>query len=92
MRSSFINKRTASAPYQSNTRKGDRKPHRAYEVQLCAQALCLKSMLGHEVPKGFLFYGKARGRMEVVFNSELLELTGETAIAARTMIAAGNRA
>ena len=43
------------------------KPHRADEVQVCAQALCLEEMFGLEIPSGFLFYGETQKRMEVVF-------------------------
>jgi CRISPR-associated exonuclease Cas4 len=71
-------------------KKGRPKPHRADEVQLCAQALCLESMLGYEILKGYLFYGKTRGRKEVIFDSEVRHLTRETAIAVRNMIASGN--
>lgn len=39
---------------------GKPKPHRADEVQVCAQALCLEEMFAIEVPAGFLFYGKPR--------------------------------
>src|SRR5438270_4729689 len=71
-------------------KKGRPKPHSADEVQLCAQALSLESMLGHEVPKGSLFYGKTRARAEVIFDSELRNLTTETAMAVRKMMASSN--
>ena len=38
-------------------KRGKPKLHRADEVQLCAQALCLEEMTGHTVPQGALFYG-----------------------------------
>ena len=46
---------------------GKPKPHRADEVQVCAQALCLEEMFAIEVPAGFLFYGKTQRRFEVPF-------------------------
>lgn len=56
-------------------KRGKPKSHRADEVQLCAQALCLEETLGVPVPEGFLFYGKPRRRTSVPFDSPLRELT-----------------
>ncbi|WP_028239959.1 CRISPR-associated protein Cas4 [Stutzerimonas azotifigens] len=56
-------------------KRGRPKAHRADEVQLCAQALCLESMLGDRVPAGALFYGKTRRRKDVIFDDALRELT-----------------
>src|SRR5690606_1842261 len=39
-------------------KRGRPKVHRADEVQLCAQALCLEAMLGKRVEAGALFYGQ----------------------------------
>jgi CRISPR-associated exonuclease Cas4 len=68
---------------------GRPKAHRADEVQLCAQALCLEEMLGRAVPEGALFYGKTRRRTAVVFDAALRELTVATIDAVRGMVAAG---
>jgi CRISPR-associated exonuclease Cas4 len=38
-------------------KRGKPKIHRADEVQLCAQALCLEEMLGCSIPRGMLYYG-----------------------------------
>ena len=58
-------------PYPIEYKRGRPKPHRADEVQLCAQALCLEEMLELEVPRGALFYGQVRRRTEVFFDQEL---------------------
>ncbi len=60
-------------------KRGKPKAHAADEVQLCAQALCLEEMLGVEIKRGMLYYGKRRRRTEVPFNSNLRTLTRETA-------------
>lgn len=60
-------------------KRGKPKAHRADEVQLCAQALCLEEMLGESIPEGRLFYGQTRRRMDVIFDEELRALTAETA-------------
>ncbi|MDP0983795.1 CRISPR-associated protein Cas4, partial [Klebsiella variicola] len=52
-------------------KRGRPKAHRADEVQLCAQALCLESMLGQPVEAGALYYGEARRRTDVRFDNEL---------------------
>ena len=60
-------------------KRGKPKAHRADEVQLCAQALCLEEMLGESIPEGRLFYGQTRRRMDVIFDEELRALTAESA-------------
>ena len=56
-------------------KRGKPKSHRADEVQVCAQALCLEEMFTTSVPKGLIFYGKSRRRTAVDLNQELRELT-----------------
>jgi len=59
-------------------KRGKPKTHRADEVQLCAQAMCLEEMLGlapGSIPTGRLFYGEKRRRVEVALDRELRELT-----------------
>ena len=60
-----------SQPFPVEYKHGRPKPNRCDEVQLCAQALCLEEMLGVAVPRGAIFYGEPRRRMEVAFNSVL---------------------
>ncbi|MCH6257835.1 CRISPR-associated protein Cas4 [Puniceicoccaceae bacterium K14] len=60
-------------------KRGRPKAHRADEVQLCAQAICLEDMLGKEIRDGQLYYGKNRRRHDVVFDTELRKLVEGTA-------------
>lgn len=76
-------------PFPIEYKRGRPKEHRADEVQLCAQGLCLEAMLGRKVTGGALFYGKTRRRKAVVFDHELCQLTLETILAVREMIRAG---
>lgn len=69
-------------------KRGKPKPHRADEVQLCAQAICLEEAFGVFVPEGALFYGKTRRRQPVAFDDALRDLTARVAADARAMIAA----
>jgi len=74
-------------PYPIEYKRGKPKTHRADEVQLCAQALCLEAMLQTNVPEGALFYGEVRRRHNVPFDAELRALTQQTILACRAIIA-----
>lgn len=65
--------------YPVEYKRGRPKAHRADEVQLCAQAICLEEMTGHEVPEGALFYGARRRRSVVKFDATLRALTQSVA-------------
>jgi CRISPR-associated exonuclease Cas4 len=76
-------------PYPVEYKRGKPKPHRADEVQLCAQAICLEEMFACPVPAGALFYGTTRRRTPIIFDETLRALTASVAAAVRTTIAAG---
>ena len=76
-------------PFPVEYKRGRPKAHRADEVQLCAQAICLEEMLGRAVPTGALFYGQTRRRTEVAFDADLRALTATLAAQASAMIRAG---
>lgn len=68
-------------------KRGKPKAHRADEVQLCAQALCLEEALGVSIVEGRLFYGQTRRRTDVLFDLPLRGLTRETARRLHELIA-----
>ena len=70
-------------------KRGRPKRHRADEVQLCAQAVCLEEMLEQRIPEGALFYGRSRRRASVTFDPELRDLTAQTAHEVRGLIDSG---
>lgn len=76
-------------PFPVEYKRGKPKAHRADEVQLCAQAICLEEAFGEAVPEGALFYGETRRRLSVAFDAPLRALTAQVAADARAMIAAG---
>lgn len=76
-------------PYPVEYKRGKPKVHRADEVQLCAQALCLEEMLGVAIPEGALFYGEPRRRTVVVFDTELRALTESVAREAHALLREG---
>jgi CRISPR-associated exonuclease Cas4 len=71
--------------YPVDYKRGRPKAHHADEVQLCAQCLCLESMLHTLIPEGALFYGETRRRVTVAFDGVLRQLTIDTIKAVRAM-------
>ncbi|HXT06709.1 MAG TPA: CRISPR-associated protein Cas4 [Roseiarcus sp.] len=71
-------------------KRGKPKLHRADEVQLCAQGLCLEEMTGHAVPAGALYYAETKRRVAVPFDADLRRLT-ETTIADLAAVLASRR-
>lgn len=76
-------------PFPIEYKRGKAKLHRADEVQLCAQALCLEEMTGLDVPAGAIFYAETKRRVIVPFDAELRSLTEETITALAVILATG---
>ncbi len=76
-------------PYPVEYKRGRPKAHRADEVQLCAQALCLEEMFGVPVPAGALFYAQTNKRLVVAFDPDLRALTIRIAAETGAMFTAG---
>ena len=79
-----------SVPFPVEYKRGRPKAHRADEVQLCAQAICLEEMMDLDVPEGALFYGARRRRQSVFFDDALRGLTARVAAEARATMASGH--
>lgn len=62
-------------PYPVEYKRGKPKDHRADEVQLCAQTLCLEEMFNCTIAEGALFYGKTRRRKLIAIDKDLRALT-----------------
>jgi CRISPR-associated exonuclease Cas4 len=58
-------------PYPVEYKVGKLRSERAYEVQLCGQALCLEEMLGVTIPTGAIYFGKTARRMEIILDTQL---------------------
>jgi CRISPR-associated exonuclease Cas4 len=65
-------------PFPVEHKRGKPKLHRADEVQLCAQGLCLEEMTGNPVPEGALYYAQTRRRVTVPFDAGLRALAEAT--------------
>lgn len=58
-------------------KRGKPMENPADRAQLCAQALCLEEMLSLTIPKGYLYYGEIRHRVEIELTAELRRLVKE---------------
>ena len=69
-----------AVPLPVEYKRGRPKKHRADEVQLCAQAMCLEEMLDlpERIALGRLFYGQTRRRQDVPLDESLRRLTRDT--------------
>ncbi len=76
--------------YPVEYKRGRPKAHRADEVQLCAQVLCLEAMFGHAIYEGAIFYGKSRRRQTVQMDDELRRITMDTVESVRTQLLGGD--
>ena len=76
-------------PFPVEYKRGKPKIHRADEVQLCAQAICLEEMLKVHIAAGALFYGQTRRRKDVAFDSELRALTEAAAQGVHELMQSG---
>ncbi len=56
-------------------KRGHLKADRSFEVQLCAQSLCLEELFQIPVPFGLLYFGKSKRRKEIPNTTELREKT-----------------
>lgn len=76
-------------PFPVEYKRGHLRHERSFEIQLCAQAICLEEMLGGNIPSGAIFYGKTRRRMDVVFDKALRTEVEETARRIHGLIESG---
>ena len=61
----------------------------ADDVQLAAQALCLESMTGFEVPAGAIYYASSRRRRIVAIDTNLRRVVTDLTAAVREMVTQG---
>lgn len=70
-------------------KRGRPKDHRADEVQLCAQALCLEEMFACDITEGAIFYRQNRRRKTIAFDTDLRVLTKQAIDDARGVLGSG---
>ena len=65
------------------------KPDPMDEIQLCAQGLCLKEMMGKTVSEGALWHRQTRHCVPIVFPGDLRAKTSANIVAARERLNSG---
>ena len=76
-------------PFPVEYKRGRPKSGPYDEIQLCAQALCLEEMLGVQVSRAALFYGKPVRRFEVALAPSLREETERLALRVHELMPLG---
>jgi CRISPR-associated exonuclease Cas4 len=76
-------------PFPVEYKRGVQRHEPSFEVQLCAQALCLEEMLAVPIPAGALFYGLSRRRQDVPLDAALRAATERAAAGLHALVAAG---
>ena len=64
--------------YPVEYKNGKLRDEEEYELQLCAQAMCLEEMYHTVIPEGAVFYISSHRRKTVAFTSQLREQVRET--------------
>jgi len=75
--------------YPVEYKPGRVRHQRSFQIQLCAQALCLEEMLACNIHEGALFYGQTRRRYAVLFDESLRFETMEAAARLHALVRAG---
>lgn len=77
-------------PRPVETKSGRYKPKLEYQVQLCAQGLCLEEVVGRSIESGALFFSTPHRRIEVPFTAELRARTEQAAARMHELVRRGN--
>lgn len=64
--------------YPVEYKHGKLRSEREYEIQLCAQAMCLEEMFQAQIPEGAIYYITSHRRYSVPLTAELRGLVKET--------------
>lgn len=75
--------------YPVEYKPGRLKQQRSFQIQLCAQALCLEEMLCADIPRGALYCGQPRRRQEVTFDQCLRAETEHLCLRLHELIRSG---
>lgn len=69
--------------YPIEFKHGRAREEKEYEIQLCAQAMCLEEMFNTEIPEGALFYTSSHRRYPVIFTEQLRQEVQRTVMVLR---------
>lgn len=65
--------------YPIEYKHGKVREEQEYEIQLCAQAICLEEMYHTQIDQGAIFYISSHRRQEVLFTEKLRQAVADTA-------------
>lgn len=71
--------------YPIEYKHGSVREEPSYQIQLCAQAMCLEEMFHTDISSGALFFISAHRRLEVLFTNKLRAAVENTAKELRTI-------
>ncbi|MCR4427476.1 MAG: CRISPR-associated protein Cas4 [Firmicutes bacterium] len=77
------------APVPIEYKHGTTRDEKEYEIQLCAQAMCLEEMLSVPIGEGYLYYGESKRRLAVALNGGLRREVEEGALLLHEMLESG---
>ena len=77
-------------PFPVEYKRGHCRHEEGYEIQLCAQAMCLEEMVHAAVPAGAIFYGLSRRRVDVTFDNDLRMRTRRASARLREVLRGGS--
>lgn len=72
--------------YPIEYKHGKLRTEEEYELQLCAQAMCLEEMYSAKISSGAVFYINSHRRKEVVFTEKMRQNVIETALSLAQML------
>ena len=67
----LFGRRGRHQPIPVEYKRGKPKTNHCDLLQMCAQAICLEEMLVCDIPKGCMYYGETRHRLEVSLGADL---------------------
>lgn len=73
-------------PVPVEYKRGRLRKEEGYEIQLCAQAMCLEEMLNVTIPSGAIYYGSTRRRLDIAFDEELRRETESAVMDLRELL------
>lgn len=76
-------------PVPVEYKHGAQRDEREYEIQLCAEALCLEEMLETRLDHGYIYYEASRRRLAVSLTPDLREQVEEGAHRLHEMVSSG---
>ncbi len=77
-------------PVPIEYKHGRKRDELEYEVQLCAEAMCMEEMLDISVRQGYLYYEESRRRQEVIISVDLRTLVERGSMELHEMCRLGN--